>query len=114
MAVPQTGYVQGGPSAPSITIDEDSTLSRGHGGHIIEVDTSGASVTVILPGVAIAKGMEMVIWKSAAGNNLVLDGAGAETIDGATTLTGTAQYASICVVSDGTQWVSLTRRGSWT
>ena len=113
MAVPQSGYVQGGSSAPTIELAADSTLSRGHGGHIIEVDTSSASVAITLPGAAVAKGMSMVIWKNAAGNNLVLDGSGAETIDGAATLTATAQYASISIVSDGSEWVSLSRRGTW-
>ena len=74
----------------------------------ITVDTSSGSVTVTLPAVATTTGHEYNIVKITAANTLTVDAAGAELINGATTITTTTQWATIRLVSNGTYWVAST------
>lgn len=67
-------------------------------------DTTSADITFALPAAALCTGKGFDFKKSVAAHSLILDADGAETIDGATTLTLTAQYAHVRIVSDGTSW----------
>lgn len=73
---------------------------------LINVDTSGGSVTLALPalsGVTINTVYSAV--KAVSGsNNLVINPDGAETIDGASTYTLTALYSRIDFYSNGSEW----------
>jgi hypothetical protein len=72
-------------------------------------NTSGA-ITITLPTASGIAGRVYVIKKiSGAGNNVTIDGAGAETIDGSTTDLITTQYNSIMIQSDGTDWYILSK-----
>ncbi len=75
-------------------------------GTIYLVDATAGAITATLPAAATAAaGFAVTIKKVDSSTNIVtIDGDGAETIDGATTLTVTAQYAAVTVVSDGSEW----------
>jgi hypothetical protein len=68
-------------------------------------DASATAMTAFLPPAAAHKSKRYAIKKvDSSGNAVTLDGADSETIDGATTQVITAQYVTLTVVSDGTQW----------
>lgn len=72
---------------------------------LVDDDTAGAAVTVTLPVAATAEsGFFLVIFKKGTTGNVVIDGAGAETINGAATQSLVAQYESIKIVTDGNSW----------
>ena len=73
--------------------------------HIILVDddTAAATVTVTLPPVATANTIYH-IKKLGTTAAVIIDGDTAETIDGSLTITLTAQYESVMLVSNGTFW----------
>lgn len=66
-------------------------------------DSSGGAITITLPLAADYKGWDVKI-KQEAGTNTVVNGAGAETIDGSGTYTLVNTYASVTVFSDGSKW----------
>lgn len=73
-------------------------------------NTTGGSITVTLPTAAsgaASRGRVVTFVKMHASNNLILDGDGSETINGATTLTMTAIYDYRTIISDGTNWVVI-------
>lgn len=76
--------------------------------YTITGDATGGNITFTLPtAVGIAGVMYVVKKMDATGNSVIIDGNGAETIDGATTLSITVQYTSVMLQSDGTNWIKL-------
>lgn len=73
---------------------------------IILCSTSGAAFTLTLPPAADRKGQVLFIKKVDAGTNkLTIDGNGSETIDGgATYFAIDAQYDTVVIISDGSNW----------
>jgi len=72
---------------------------------LLNVDATAGAVTVTLPLAADSLGAHIVVKKvDASGNAVTVDGAGAETIDGAATASLAAQYDSIAIVCDGYTW----------
>jgi hypothetical protein len=69
-------------------------------------DTTTTSITVNLP-TASGNTAIISIKKVASANTLTVDPSGTETIDGGTTAAWTAQYESITVVSNGTNWMII-------
>lgn len=63
--------------------------------------------TYNLPTAASMSGSRLAFVKTGASGVVTLDGAGAETINGAATLTVTAQWRIVELYSDGTQWIML-------
>jgi hypothetical protein len=72
--------------------------------YVLLVDATSAAVTITLPAVATSAGLVYVIKKIDAANNVVIDGNAAETIDGAATVTLSAQWQSKMIACDGTAW----------
>lgn len=71
--------------------------------YLITADATGGAVTVTLP--PVSSGRVIVVKKlDASVNNVIVDGNGAETIDGAANKALTTQYASIMVMSGATEW----------
>jgi hypothetical protein len=65
-------------------------------------NATGAAFTVTLPKAASCKGHVLILKKTdASGNAITVDGNGAETVDGA------AQWNSVTVQSDGTNYVII-------
>lgn len=70
--------------------------------NIILADASSGAITVNLPPAADWDGLLITVKKLDASNNVTIDGDGAETIDGSTTLVLSTQYDSVTLLSDGT------------
>lgn len=74
-------------------------------GRRYSVDTTAGSVTMTLPTLASTPdGAEFEFYKPIAANSMVIDGAGAETIEGSANVTRTAQYAFVKLRKAGTVW----------
>lgn len=95
----------------SFTIDETAGASTN--GCVYTCDSTSGSVTVTLPLASASAGRVISVKKTVAANSLVIDGNGSETIDGATTKTATAQYASYTIICDGSAWHAISAIGSW-
>lgn len=68
-------------------------------------NAAGGAITVSLPAAAASSGKRLTVKKiDASANAVTIDGSGAETIDGAATVSLTAQYQSITIVCDGSTW----------
>ena len=70
------------------------------------VDSSGGDVTATLPAASASAGKTLDICHKTTGNDVIIDGASAETINGATTvtLTGVA-FQNITLFCTGTEWI---------
>jgi hypothetical protein len=83
----------------------DYTILDGDGYHTILVTTGASDRTMTLPTAADNEGRELTFKKLDAGvGKVIIDGEGAETIDGATTYQVVAQYAFVRLVCDGSSW----------
>lgn len=84
-----------------------------HDDDILLVNTTAASRTITLPALAdaydaqLGVGKTFYVQKIAAANNMVIDGAGAETINGAATQTIGSQFAAVKLVAGPTEWTML-------
>ena len=67
------------------------------------IDCTSGTFTVTLPASSGRTGRILIIKNSGAGT-ITVDGNGAETIDGATTYSLSVQYATVQIMSDGTNW----------
>jgi len=68
-------------------------------------NATGGAITINLPAAAGVTSRIYHIKKiDSSANTVTIDGSGAETIDGATTVVLTAQYESRLIVSDGSNW----------
>ena len=68
-------------------------------------DCTAADVTLTLPAVSGLTGRFYVVKRTdASANDVIIDGAGAETIDDQATLTLSSQYDAVQLVCDGTEW----------
>lgn len=78
----------------------------------IQVSTGASNRTITLPTAADNGDRMITIVKTDSGvGTVIVDGEGAETIDGATTITISAQYASVTLVCNGTAWLSTNPQG---
>lgn len=88
--------------------DANYTVSRSEG--IIAFNTLTASRTVTLPSATTLRGKEFIIKDAsgaAATHNIVIDGAGSETIDGALTVSITSNYGRVKIKSNGSNWITI-------
>jgi len=72
--------------------------------YVIDVAGASGSVTITLPTAASIAGTMYVIKRSDTTYDVVIDGDSSETIDGAATVTLSAQYQFKTIMSDGTNW----------
>jgi hypothetical protein len=73
------------------------------GGVVVLGNTAGGSFSVTLP-TAVGNTAQITIKKIAAANQLTVDAAGAETIDGGLTAVLNNNNESITLISDGANW----------
>lgn len=96
-------HVNGCVGFPIRTITSNRTLDKTD--YHVRVDTAGGAVTVTLPTATTCTGRVYVIKRISAGvNNVTINTTSSQTIDGSTTRTLITQYASITVISNGTNW----------
>ncbi|MGE7777387.1 hypothetical protein ACQKLP_21895 [Chitinophaga sp. NPDC101104] len=104
--------VNGSVSNAIATVTGNTTMTAAQ--HTLLVNNSG-SVTITLPPAAGCRGRVYEVKKiSAASNDVIIDGDGSETIDGATTKTLTLQWSSIRFRSNGTAWFIISSYASAT
>jgi hypothetical protein len=72
------------------------------------IDCTSGTFTVTLPPSSGRTGRILIIKNSGAGT-ITVDGNGAETIDGAATYSLAVQYATIQIMSDGTDWKIISK-----
>lgn len=71
-------------------------------------DCTGGAITVTLPPIASSQGHIRLFKKvDASANNMVVDGNGAETIDGAANLTTNVQWTTYRLFGGPTQWLVI-------
>lgn len=76
--------------------------------HTILANAAGGAFTVTLPKAADNKGKILCVKRTNSGANAVtIARQGSDTIDGAATVTLSAQYASRLLQSDGSNWIIL-------
>lgn len=97
----------------------DTTLTSADTKTVYGLDGSGASVTMTLPDAATVTGRIYIIPAAAdmGANNIVVATTGAGKLGGAggaDTLTSTDASASLAVVSDGTNYLIISKVGTWT
>ena len=82
----------------------------------IGVTSTAAARTITLPTAADAGVGKVYYIKdesgAAATNNITIDGAGAETIDGAATVAITLNYGGMAIICNGTAWFRLNREAA--
>ena len=72
---------------------------------VILVDSTAGSVTVNLP--PSRRGKELILKKIVAANSMILDGNGAETIDGVATITVNTQWAVRRIKAYAGNWIII-------
>jgi len=119
MRIDGTGRVGIGNNSPTSTLHvngstahaistKTATYTATAGDHTILCNNTSGSININLPAASGCSGRVYVIKKiSGISNNVVINGNGSETIDGATTRTLTLQYESVTIQSDGANWFVL-------
>lgn len=73
-----------------------------------DVDATAGACTITLPPAVDSVGELIYVRKTdSSGNAVIVDGDGAETINGAATRSLTVQYATVTLGSNGTEWCVL-------
>lgn len=93
---------QGVAPVPVRLVDATTTLRTSDA--VVLVDATTGAVTVTLPATQDMEGRTVTVKKLDAVNNVTVDGAGAETIDGAATVVLATQYDVCVLLSDGAAW----------
>lgn len=71
---------------------------------MVDDDTAGSTVTITLPLIANSLGRVINIKKLGSTASVIIDGNGAETIDGDTNVTITVQYVNIVLYGGSSEW----------
>lgn len=95
-------------NAKTYTLSTSANYTATLDDEVILVDASAGNRTITLPSASSSSGHAYVIKKvDSSGNSVIIDGDGSETIDGATTVTTTTQWASFNIISNGTNWFKI-------
>jgi hypothetical protein len=93
-------------SSASPVVSKTSSYTATAADSVILCNATSGNVTITLPTSVGTKGRQYTIKKTDASANLVIiDGAGAETIDGELTIELAVQYESMTIHSDNAGWV---------
>jgi len=92
----------------SLNITADHTVSNNERFNVFIGVTSTTTMTVTLPTVANNKNREITIFQNIAAGKMLIDGNGAETINGVTTTAITTQYNYTTLKCTGTEWLIIT------
>ena len=95
----KTGTIEFGTTTINADVAISSTSST-----FYTVVTSGGNVTVDLPNAGLCKGLMLGFYKSVAANDMILDGAASQTINGSTTKTFGSQHDAVIIISNGSNW----------
>lgn len=99
-----------------LAVSANTTLNATHERQLIEVNATSAAITLTLPAAAtVGAGFQLDIGKSDASvNNVVISRSGSDTINGAATITLTAQFQRVTLRSfGGTFWGVVASFDNW-
>jgi hypothetical protein len=104
------GYMDlnGGIQLPVKEISGTTTLVKGD--YFVKADAAVAAFTITLPSASTCVGQVYVIKRinaTDAAKNITIDPVTPRTIDGAATFTLTLQWASVMIISDGSNWMII-------
>ena len=102
-----TAQSGGGGSAPSVTVSSpatDQTLTSPSGIEEVYIYTPSTAINVNLVAAATCGSGFKYQIKNASANTITIDPNSTETIDGASTFALSTQYASVTIVTDGSNW----------
>jgi hypothetical protein len=102
--LPDVGW---SPTVTMLAKSADYTVTLADAGSDcqIAVDASGGARTITLYAASSNAGRQIKIKKTdSSANTVTIDGNSSETIDGATTQVISAQYTSLSLVCDGSNW----------
>jgi hypothetical protein len=102
-----TAQSGGGGSAPSVTVSSpstDQTLTSPSGIEEVYIYTPSTAINVNLVAAATCGSGFKYQIKNVSTNTITIDPNTTETIDGATTFALSTQYASVTLVTDGSNW----------
>ena len=102
-----TAQSGGGGSAPSVTVSSpatDQTLTTPSGIEEVYIYTPSTAITVNLVAAATCGSGFKYQIKNASANTITIDPNSTETIDGASTFALSTQYASVTIITDGSNW----------
>lgn len=86
-------------------VSKAAAYTLANGDDVLLADATAGAFTVTLPLVALYTGKVFTVKKiDASGNAVTIDGAGSETIDGATTRALAAQYDSLTLLGGSSEW----------
>ena len=91
------------------TINADVTITSTQS-TFYNVVTNSGDVTITLPSATTCKGLMLGFNKTLAANNMILDGAASQTINGSTTKSYGSQYDAVIIVSNGSNWNIFSNR----
>ena len=94
------------PTGAYRTVETTGNVQSGD--YLLICDATAGAITMTLPPAALVPGRIYAFKRINAGaNQVVVDGYGAETIDGAATHTLTPQWNSVTIMSNGVAWFIL-------
>ena len=102
-----SGTITWGTSSTAAVLAKtaDYTVATSDGTNVVILATSSSgNVTITLYAASGNSGNIVQVKKLVAANSVIIDGNSSETIDGATTQTITAQYTSLSLICDGSNW----------
>lgn len=92
--------------SPHTSVSANTTLNDAH--YVVTVDATGGARTITLPTAVGIRGKVYVIKKTDSSTNAVtVDPNGAQTIDGASTISLGARWLSAVIQSDGSNWIKI-------
>jgi|GEM_PF-3875382 len=101
--LPSSALPAGGALAAQTTKTANYTATSTD--YAIWCDATSGNITITLPTAVGIGGKSYIVKKTdATANTVTLDGAGSETLDGATTIVIGTQYQSYSIMSNGTNW----------
>jgi len=101
-------YLQGGGATRGAYRSVTTSGNVVSGDYLIIADATAGAITMTLPPAALVPGRIYAFKRINAGANAVIvDGYGAETIDGNLTHTLTPQWNSVTIMSNGVAWFIL-------
>ena len=101
-------YLQGGGATRGAYRSVTTSGNVVSGDYLIIADAAAGAITMTLPPAALVPGRIYAFKRINAGANAVIvDGYGAETIDGNLTHTLTPQWNSVTIMSNGVAWFIL-------
>ena len=74
------------------------------------VSTGSGDVTITLPSATTCTGLMLGFNKTLSANNMILDGAASQTINGSTTKSYGSQYDAVVIISNGSNWNIISNR----